>query len=210
VPGPLRVGVVSPHALVTTGLTHVLLEARFVPVTLHSPAGTGSGGLDVALVDLASLTRDGLRHRLRELVVDGVPVVGVATGRHGALARGALVLGATAVVPERIRSADLVAVVSDVARGVRPRPPAVSERLSPLTGRELGMLQRVAAGETNEMIAAAEHLSVNSVKTYIRIAYRKIRVARRSEAVVWAIEHGQGVAAPPEQRGDDRGEDLSP
>jgi DNA-binding NarL/FixJ family response regulator len=186
--------------VVTTGLTHMLLEARAVPVIAPRSGDPESGDLDLVLVDLAALTHDELRHRLRELVVDGVPVVGVATGRHAALTRGALVLGATAVVPERISGVELSVVVHDVARGLRPRPPTTTERLTPLTGRELGMLRLVAAGQTNEMIAASSHLSVNSVKTYIRIAYRKIRVARRSEAVVWAIEHGQGVDAPPPQR----------
>lgn len=33
-------------------------------------------------------------------------------------------------------------------------------------------------------------LSINSVKTYVRSAYRKIGAERRSQAVVWAFEHG--------------------
>ena len=33
-------------------------------------------------------------------------------------------------------------------------------------------------------------LSINSVKTYIRTAYRKIGVTRRQLAVIWAPQHG--------------------
>jgi NarL family two-component system response regulator LiaR len=33
-------------------------------------------------------------------------------------------------------------------------------------------------------------LSINSVKTYIRTAYAKMGVTRRSQAVLWGIQHG--------------------
>jgi len=37
-------------------------------------------------------------------------------------------------------------------------------------------------------------LRINSVKTYIRTAYRKIGVLRRSQAVGWALAHGFDAA----------------
>ena len=40
------------------------------------------------------------------------------------------------------------------------------------------------------MIAAREYLSINSIKTYIRSAYRKIGVTKRTEAVIWGIDNG--------------------
>ena len=33
-------------------------------------------------------------------------------------------------------------------------------------------------------------MSINSVKTYIRSAYRKIGVQRRTQAVLWATDNG--------------------
>jgi DNA-binding CsgD family transcriptional regulator len=39
-------------------------------------------------------------------------------------------------------------------------------------------------------IAERCFLSVNSVKTYIRSAYRKIGVNNRSQAVLWFVQHG--------------------
>jgi DNA-binding CsgD family transcriptional regulator len=35
-------------------------------------------------------------------------------------------------------------------------------------------------------------LSPNSVKSYIRSAYRRIGATSRSQAVLWGIEHGFG------------------
>jgi hypothetical protein len=45
-------------------------------------------------------------------------------------------------------------------------------------------------GLSNQEIAEAIFLSINSVKTYIRTAYRKIGVTRRQLAVIWALQHG--------------------
>lgn len=59
-----------------------------------------------------------------------------------------------------------------------------------LTQRESEMLVMITAGHTNAEIAKAAYLSPNSVKSYIRSAYRKIGVVRRSQAVAWGIEHG--------------------
>ena len=53
----------------------------------------------------------------------------------------------------------------------------------------------IAAGMSNQEIADRSYLSINSVKTYIRTAYRKIGAQRRSQAVRWAIENGF-VATP--------------
>ena len=34
------------------------------------------------------------------------------------------------------------------------------------------------------------YLSINTVKTYIRSAYRKIGVTGRSHAILWGVDHG--------------------
>jgi len=52
------------------------------------------------------------------------------------------------------------------------------------------VLGLVTAGLSNQEIASTLYLSINSVKTYIRSTYRKMGVATRSQAVLWAIQHG--------------------
>lgn len=59
-----------------------------------------------------------------------------------------------------------------------------------LTQRETDVLSLIAAGRSNQDIALQEHISINSVKSYIRSAYAKIEVTSRSQAVLWAIRHG--------------------
>lgn len=66
----------------------------------------------------------------------------------------------------------------------------------PLTQRETEVLSMIAAGKANRDIAEETNLSINSVKSYIRGAYSKIEVSSRSQAVLWAIQHG--LLMPPE------------
>ena len=48
----------------------------------------------------------------------------------------------------------------------------------------------ITQGKSNSEIAALMYLSINTVKTYIRSAYRKIGATTRSHALLWGIEHG--------------------
>ncbi|MBF4160269.1 helix-turn-helix transcriptional regulator [Nocardioides acrostichi] len=58
-----------------------------------------------------------------------------------------------------------------------------------LTRREEQVLHLISAGLTNTEIGEVAELSINSVKTYVRTAYRKIGVDHRSQAVRWARQH---------------------
>jgi len=59
-----------------------------------------------------------------------------------------------------------------------------------LSAREAEMLTFIVRGLSNEEIARRAYLSVNTVKTYIRTAYRKIGVRTRAQAVAWGFRNG--------------------
>ena len=59
-----------------------------------------------------------------------------------------------------------------------------------LSARQSEMVGLIVAGLTNEEIAARCHLSANSVKKYVRTAYRKMGVRTRVQAVLWGLDHG--------------------
>ncbi|MQL67139.1 response regulator transcription factor, partial [Streptomyces vinaceus] len=65
-------------------------------------------------------------------------------------------------------------------------PPPVEE----LSGRERDVVRRLALAMSTEEIAADLYVSVNTVKTHLKNAYRKLSVGRRSEAVRRARELG--------------------
>ena len=76
-------------------------------------------------------------------------------------------------------------------RGAPPRRPRGGPgREAGLTAREAEVLALITQGLSNQEIAQRSYLSINSVKTYIRTAYRKIGVERRAQAVVWGMQHG--------------------
>jgi DNA-binding CsgD family transcriptional regulator len=59
-----------------------------------------------------------------------------------------------------------------------------------LTPRESEVLSLIVSGLSNQDIALRLFLSINSVKTYVRTAYRRMGVRSRSQAILWGIEHG--------------------
>ncbi len=52
-----------------------------------------------------------------------------------------------------------------------------------LTGQEIKVLERLAAGQSNKEIAAALGLSPNTVKTHIAHLFEKLAVGRRTQAI---------------------------
>lgn len=55
-----------------------------------------------------------------------------------------------------------------------------------LTIKELTLLRGLAQGLTNQQLADASFLSVNTIKTHLKSVYRKLLVKNRSEAVAKA------------------------
>ncbi len=59
-----------------------------------------------------------------------------------------------------------------------------------LTQRESEMLTFITRGLSNREIVERSFLSINTVKSYIRSAYRKIGVKTRPQAVAWGYRNG--------------------
>jgi DNA-binding NarL/FixJ family response regulator len=99
---------------------------------------------------------------------------------------------------ERIRAGDAVlpapgAETTSVGEDPRVVPEVGGDwpgRAEGLTAREAEVVALITQGLTNEEIAARTHLSINSVKSYIRSAYRRMGVTSRSRAVLWGLRHG--------------------
>jgi DNA-binding NarL/FixJ family response regulator len=77
-----------------------------------------------------------------------------------------------------------------------------------LTHRELTVISLIGAGLSNKQIAAQMYISDNTIKTYVRTAYRKLDVRSRIHAALWAMEHGL-VARPVREKVTDGVSDPS-
>ena len=72
---------------------------------------------------------------------------------------------------------------------IGPRDTAPAEPC-PLTERELDVLRELATGKVYKQAASALGVSVSTVRNHAHNAYRKLRVADRTQAVMQASEHG--------------------
>lgn len=193
-PRPLRVALVRESALVTLGF-NALMTAYGSRIEVL--AGDASGRADLTLhdslagVDLAPGPGSSL----------SVPHVGTLVtytwNTRPDLVDLALASGARGVLSKDLPGPALVAaleaihrgeVVVEYGNGGRPREPLRPDGL--LTPREDEIITLITRGLDNFSVARETALSINSVKSYIRSAYRKMGVSSRSQAVLWGLRNG--------------------
>lgn len=108
----------------------------------------------------------------------------------------ALQLGAMGYVLKDVERNDLVAAIRTVAAGGKCLPEAVAARLAerlprtPLTRREMDILQLVVKGLINREIAQILGVSVSTVKNQLNTLFAKLEVTDRTEAATVALHRG--------------------
>jgi two-component system, NarL family, response regulator LiaR len=198
-PQPLRVVVVSRHELTRAGFVSLLARhPERVFVCDVSSQGGHLATCDAVVYDLFDLAGTAGIEDLTHLLANGVPVVALDASSRPALGAVALAMGVAEVVPLDVTGDQLAAAVERAAAGTSSRRPgegyddavhaALKEQFG-LTERELDILALIGLGMPNQAIAGQLFLSSNSVKTYIRWAYKKIGAKSRSQAVLWATQN---------------------
>jgi NarL family two-component system response regulator LiaR len=196
----IRLAIVDDYAVVIAGVAAFLADERIdvVETGASLPVVTD---VDIVLYDtFGQIQGDGLD--LEDFVRDsGAKVViyswnlqpdlverAVAGGASGYLSK---VLTGPEIIAalERIMNGEIVILAGDHETSVGGVGdwPGRSAGLSP---REAEVIALITQGLSNQEIADRAYLSINSVKTYIRSAYRKIGVQRRTQAVLWGVSHG--------------------
>ncbi|CAB4693258.1 MAG: response regulator [Actinobacteria bacterium] len=200
---PLRIAIVNDYELVVAGVAALLepYSDRIAVIEMDSGVSVVSD-VDVILYDtFGQVQGDGVD--LEDLVHGtDAKVVIFSWNVQPDLVDRALRKGAAGYLAKDLTAEEMVLSLEKVAAGEVLRP-AVSEleqpgpELGAWPGREHGLSARegevialITQGLSNQEIADMSYLSINSVKTYIRTAYRKIGVSRRTEAVLWGISHG--------------------
>ncbi len=199
---PVRIAVVNDYEIVVAGVAAVLkaFPERVEVVELAANAQVVSD-VDVVLYDtFGQVQGDGID--LEDLVHgSGAKVVIFSWNLQPGLVDAAIARGARGYLSKALSAEDLVKGIENVHRGeVVTELRALDESQADQgawPGREHGLTQReaevvalITQGLTNQEIADRAYISINSVKTYIRTAYRKIGVTRRSQAVSWGMRHG--------------------
>ncbi|HLE15284.1 MAG TPA: response regulator transcription factor [Anaerolineales bacterium] len=76
--------------------------------------------------------------------------------------------------------------------GLNQQPAALPEDLTP---RELEVLRLIACGLSNRAIAEKMVISEKTVKTHVSNLLGKLGVEDRTQAAIWALQHGLGAEA---------------
>ncbi|MFC7493922.1 MULTISPECIES: response regulator transcription factor [unclassified Nocardioides] len=200
---PIRVAVVNDYEIVVAGIAAMLApyQDQVTVVELDSSLPV-LNHVDVILYDtFAAVQGDGVD--LEDLVQgSNARVLIFSWNLQDDLVMRALERGAAGYLSKGLAADQIVAGIEAAHRGETVVPPASAEvvdepvngewpgREIALSARESEVLALITQGLSNQEIADRTYLSINSVKTYIRTAYRKIDVSRRSQAVAWGMTHG--------------------
>lgn len=197
---PLRLAIVDDYAVVVAGVASFLAAERIEVVETGASQPVISD-VDIVLYDtFAQVQGSGID--LEDFVRDsGARVVIYSWNLERGLIEQAIAAGARGYLSKVLTGPEIVAALERVMRGEIVILPGDSEasvdgagdwpgRSAGLTPREAEIIALITQGLSNQEIATRAFLSINSVKTYIRTAYRKIGVERRAQAVLWGIKHG--------------------
>ena len=197
---PLRLAIVDDYAVVIAGVASFLAAERIEVVETGASQPVISD-VDIVLYDTFAQVQ-GTGIDLEDFVRDsGAKVVIYSWNLQPKLIEQAIAGGARGYLSKVLTGPEIVAALEQVMRGEIVILPGDSEtsvdgagdwpgRSAGLTPREAEILALITQGLSNEEIAKRAFLSINSVKTYIRTAYRKINVASRSQAVLWGVDNG--------------------
>ena len=215
----MRVLLIDDHALVRKGIGE-LLQSRGAQVV--ASVSSGEEGVrraidlspDIILLDVKMPGMDGIETvgRLRAAGV-AAPVVMLTMSREDAELGAALRAGAQGYLlkdmePEELLPAlqavlrgesvvarEMVGTLAGIVRddaGARSAAPRPADPFAGLTPREAEILERLADGLSNKMIARALEITEGTVKLHVKASLRKLGMRSRVEAAVAAAEHGLG------------------
>jgi DNA-binding NarL/FixJ family response regulator len=107
------------------------------------------------------------------------------------------VAGGEHVIQNQIRARpDLIARLSAQLQGKAPTVPD-GPSFSPLTARELEILDCMARGMSNKEMAAQLSISEQTIKNHVTNLLRKLEVSDRTQAVLHAVKQGWIVIGSP-------------
>ena len=220
--GLVRIALVDDHALCRSGLTE-LLEHRGNMVVVGA---TGSAAEvvpmlraqqpDLLVLDLRLGATDGLS-LLRLIRAEGLetPTVILTMSDSEDDLAAALRAGVRGYLLKDMEPEEVIEAVHRAARGELVVAAAMTMKLAQLlqssqrgsvkvdlvaslTEREREVLDHVARGQSNKVIAQALDISHNTVKLHVRHIMDKLNLRSRVEAAVFAFEYRsspQGIAA---------------
>ncbi len=192
-----------------------LLEDEGLEVEAPLPSVTAVGGVldeglepSLIITDPAGLDREGEGSplsRLREIAPDARLLVlssdmsakavadSMTIGAHGHVSKGAsfnVVLRAVKLIQQG-QAVYPANVAQNLGQGASPSPESLREgETADLSPRETQILACILSGHSNKAIARRLAITESTVKMHFKNAMRKINASNRTQAAIWAMEHG--------------------
>jgi DNA-binding NarL/FixJ family response regulator len=217
---PVRVALVNDHEIVVRGLAQMLapFEDRIHVVELDADS-TVDSVVDVALYDTFAVAQVTGSEVDQLLANPRVGAVAVYTWNLSAdLVAAARAKGVRGYLSKSLSAAELAKALELVAAGEEVVLPAAEIDSDPakvpiaggdwpgrpagLSARQAEIVSLITQGLSNAEIAERTHLGANTVKSYIRQAYRQMGVTSRTQAVLWGVEHGMAPRPARDDAGD--------
>ena len=199
----MNVLIVDDHPLLRAGIAAVI--GGEADMNLVGEASNGLEAVeryralrpDVTVMDLQMPELDGVA--ATAAIVAEWPdarVIMLSTYRGDAQAFRALKAGACGYMLKSTVRTDLLTALRTVHAGRRHIPPEIAAELaehmveSALSARELEVLKRVAAGNSNRAVATLMFLSEDTVKSHMKNISSKLGANDRTHAVMIAVKRG--------------------
>jgi len=201
----LKVAVVNDYEVIVRGVAAMLADHESIEVVELDSDLPVARPVDVALYDAFAMPA--LKDAKIEELVDRHTVGSVVLYTWRAspeLVSDARSRGLGGVIVKGEPMPRLVELLHDVHAGefvtsddVEKAPPKGQPAVAHWPGKDAGLTAReaeviglITQGLSNQEIAERMFVSINSIKSYIRAAYRTMGVTSRSQAVLWGVEHG--------------------
>jgi DNA-binding NarL/FixJ family response regulator len=191
--------IVEDHPLYSDGVVSMLarqapqVRCRVAPDAAQALQWLAqAGGVDLVLADqrlpgpmdgLALLARVGQLYPTAGRVL----ISGSDDARLASLARR---LGAMGYLPKSLAPAAWIAALQSVLAGEPWFPTPPSDATSGLTRRQTLVLERIAAGQTNKLIARELGITERTIKYHLAEIFARLGAASRAEAVARASASG--------------------
>ncbi|CAG0968343.1 Transcriptional regulatory protein DegU [Methylophilaceae bacterium] len=209
---PIRVLIIDDHTLFRSGIK--LLLQRQAGFEVVGEAGNGLEGVkdakrlnpDIVLLDLHMPDIGGLE--TIPLLRDEVPqakIIMLTVSEDAEDLLDALRIGACGYLLKNIDTDFLLQSISRAANGESVMSPQMAGKLAEtlrmpakgnavdankLSPREREIIAKLARGDSNKEIARELELSESTVKIHVQGILRKLNLASRVQAAVYAVEHG--------------------
>jgi DNA-binding NarL/FixJ family response regulator len=204
----IRLVLAEDHPVVRVGLERLLANEEDIDIVGTADDGAAAVELvaqqevDVVLMDLSMPVMDGIEatRRIVEAHDGNVRVVVLTSLSAREEIMAALDAGASGYLLKDAEPQELLAGVRAAARGDAPLAPRAAkevlsaraeERTQPeLSAREMEVLELVARGLPNKLIARELQISEKTVKAHLTQVFQRIGVTDRTQAALWAKDRG--------------------